>query len=91
MGAHHPIGICIALRAIQEGLVMASTILTEGEMEKLESKFQCNPRRSRRQQHCDGGSRFDFSLSFRREAVEDTKKKPEKLRKRPGHGKVNRR
>ena len=56
---------------------MASTILTEGVMKKLESKFQCNPRRSQRQQYCDGGIRFDFSLSFRREATEDTEKNHE--------------
>ena len=76
VGYHHLIGIRIALRYIEERLVMASTILAEGVMEKLESKFRCNPRRSRRQQHCDGGSRFYFSLSFQREAMEDTKKKP---------------
>ena len=57
-------------------IVMSSTILTEGVMEKLELKFRCNPRRSRWQQYCDGGIGFDFSLSFRREVMEDTKKKP---------------
>ena len=88
VGAHHLIGIRITLRAIEEGLVMASTILTEGVMEKLELKFWCNARRSRQQQYCDDGSKFYLSLSFRREALEDTKKEPRKQRNKIGHGKV---
>ena len=43
VGAHHLIVFSIALRAIEEGLIMASTMLAKGIMEKFEFKFRFNP------------------------------------------------